>query len=148
MKIESWLSIIAVIVSVVSLFWQNYKENKHHKANLESEYFKEIYLDYLVNEIPKARKPIVFSNGKIIGTDQMIEVLNNIRQDSLFFKFEDNKYYDQIYSKLQSLENKYVESSDVNMTNDEFSKFHSETDSSMTEIYRIITNKYIGNDTK
>ena len=49
---SSILSIIAIIISIGTLFFQNYKNEKHHRTNLEAGYFKDIYLEYLLKEIP------------------------------------------------------------------------------------------------
>lgn len=145
-SLELWLSFGAVIISIVSFAWQTYKEDKYHKTNLESSYFNDIYMKYLIKEIPEGRKRIAFNNGRLSGTDNIITTLNNIRQDSLYFMFNDKKYYDNICDKLQKLEDKYVEVDEL--TNEQFVIFLSDTENMMSEIYKIITNKYHGNKRK
>ncbi|MEV6742771.1 hypothetical protein AB0N14_40340, partial [Streptomyces sp. NPDC051104] len=55
---SSILSIIAIIISIGTLFFQNYKNEKHHRTNLEAGYFKDIYLEYLLKEIPRSRQKV------------------------------------------------------------------------------------------
>lgn len=145
-NLELWLSGTAVLISIGSLMWQSYKEEKHHKTNLESSYFNDIYMRYLIKDIPEGRNRIVFNNGHVSGTNNIIDTLNKIRQDSLFFKYKDEVYYKIISNKLQELENLYVE---VDMlSTDEFVVFSNKTEEMISDIYQIVTSKYHGNKTK
>ena len=51
---------------------------------------------------------IHYNNQTVSDTDDLINVLNEIRQASLFFKYKDKEYYKTLYDKLQDLENKLV----------------------------------------
>ncbi|KST97857.1 hypothetical protein [Lactococcus lactis] len=139
---SSILSIIAIIISIGTLFFQNYKNEKHHRTNLEAGYFKDIYLEYLLKEIPRSRQKVIFNGEKITGTDDIIEVLNLIRQDSLFFKYKSPEYYRKIVHKIQELEDKYIDPKVSD--SDSFAEFHAEVEKLLSDIYRIIFDEYLG----
>ena len=139
---QSVLSILAIIISLASLFWQSFKNEKHHRTNLEAEYYREIYWDYLLKKIPEARQKIKFSQDKVTGTKDMTEVLNLIRQDSLFFKYKNKKYYDKLIKKIQGLEDMYINPTVTD--SDGFARFHLDTEKIISDIYEMITAEYLG----
>lgn len=142
LEISDILAIVAIIVSVGTLFWQSYKSEKHHTANLEAEYYKVIYWDYLLKKIPQARNLVVHSKNGLTGESMIIEVLNNLRKDSLFFKYKDPKFYEDIKTKTQMLEDLYTDPGELD--NDNFINFYCKAEKLLSEIYRIINKQYLG----
>ena len=53
---SDFLSIVAIIISIVVAIVEYIKEVRLSRINLESEYYKDIYKNHLVYEIPTARK--------------------------------------------------------------------------------------------
>ena len=83
------------------------------------------------------------SDDKLCDTDSLIDELNSMRRDSLFFKYHDKVFYENIHSKLQNLEDKLTKKSDL-MDGDEYAEFISELNEDIGDIYVTINNKYMG----
>lgn len=138
------ISLIAILVSICTAIWQGCQETKRQKVDLNSGFYKDIYWEYLIKRIPESRNFVKHNTveNKITGTDNIIDELNNIRRDSLFFKFNDRNFYEEICEKLQNLEDKYVKADKMILA--KYDEFNKEVDLMLTEIYDTITSKYTG----
>ncbi|MDT2872880.1 hypothetical protein P7H79_05790 [Lactococcus lactis] len=146
-KLAIWaivISILAILVSAGTVIWQGCQERKRQKIDLKSLFYKDIYWEYLIKKIPESRNFVKHSaiENKITGTDKITDELNNIRRDSLFFKFTDKTFYDGICEKLENLEDKYVKADKMILA--KYNEFNKEVDIMLTEIYDMITSKYTG----
>lgn len=141
------ISILAISISVATALFEYIWNKKINVINLEADLHKSIYTDFLVKKIPEARSYIVYSDEQLKETDKLIETLNDMRRASLFYKYEDKAFYDNLTCKLQELENKLVKKTGI-MSNDEFSSFHTSINSDISDIYDIIMNKYRGKRAK
>ncbi len=144
LSLELVLSIIAIIISILSVLFEYLWNQKINRTNLEADFFKDIYGDYLMHKIPEARNVIHYNNQIVSDTEDLIEVLNDIRRASLFYKYKDKKFYKDLCGKLGILEDKLVEKADKTLDNDDYSDFIQEINSYIEDIYNIIMNKYIG----
>lgn len=142
--VELFLSGVAIIISLAAILLELWGNQRLNKVNLESRYYDEIYKEYLIMKIPEARNKLVFNNNKILGADTLIDVLNEMRRNSIFFKFHNKKFYDSLYGKLQCLEDELVEKSDKTLENDEFCSFTNEVNDGLEKIYDIILTNYTG----
>ncbi|MDG4984413.1 hypothetical protein OGZ51_09685 [Lactococcus lactis] len=154
MTLDNKLSVAAIIISILAIlgsfftvFWQGRQSANRQKIDLESIFYKDIYWDYLVKKLPESRNFVQHNTveNRITGTDNIIDELNNIRRDSLFFKFTNENFYEEICEKLQNLEDKYVKAD--KMILEKYDEFNLEVDEMLTEIYDMITSKYTGSDT-
>ncbi|MGF2154927.1 hypothetical protein [Lactococcus lactis] len=138
------MSFLAIVVSGLTAMWQVFQERKRQKIDLNSLFYKDIYWEYLIKKIPESRNFVQHSaiENKITGTDKITNELNNIRRDSLFFKFTDNEFYQEICKKLENLEDKYVKADKMILA--KYDEFNKEVDILLTEIYDMITSKYTG----
>lgn len=140
-QIKDWdLSIVAIIVSLVSLYFSN----ANNKINLEATYIDQIFQNYMLIKIPEGRKQITHSNGEVKGTDNLIETLNEMRQDSLYYSYQDKKFYEELNRGLQDLEDYLVNQGDKNISNEEFSDFITTISKYLSNIYNLIHDKYLG----
>lgn len=141
---ELILSIVAILISVAAIVIEWVEAKQNIRIGLEADYFSKIYQEYLMKKLPEARRLIRLNNdGKLCDTDSLIDELNNMRRDSLFFKYHDKIFYKNIRSKLQNLEDKLTKKSDV-MDGDEYAEFISELNEDLGDIYVTINNKYMG----
>lgn len=141
---ELILSILAILISICAIFFEYFWNQKINKTNLEADFFRNIYGDFLMNKISKARNIIHYNNQKISDTQDLIDVLNDIRHSSLFYKYKDKSFYNLLCERLRTLEDKLVSKTDKILDNDDYSDFIQETNSDIETIYNIIMNKYIG----
>lgn len=143
-NLELLLSIIAIIISVITILIEFYGNQRVNRINLEANFFEKIYNDFLVEIIPNARNEIVYNNNVVSGVETLIDVLNDMRRKSLFFKYKEEKFYNRLCSKLQELENELVEKSDLTLDSDDYCKFTEYIKEALEEIYDIILCKYTG----
>lgn len=143
MKIEGYLSMLALFISLGTAAFEYFWNIKINKTNLESEFVMDIYREFLIVKIPEARNYIHYGDEVLRDTDKLVDVLNEIRHASLFYKYKDKAYYHHLCKKLQLLEDKLIMGTG-SMTNDEFVMFNNELNGSIEEIYSIIMKKYKG----
>lgn len=144
MDISDILSLLAIIISIASVFYQWRNDVKLNTINLEAEYFKEIYEKHLLYDLPSARKYLYFHGNKLEGYEKLMDELNTIRNDSLYFLYSDNRFYDELKFVLQELED-YL----GNCANQELSIPNQEVvmegiQEKMETIYDTIIQKYHG----
>lgn len=139
------VSIVAAIIALAVAFIQHKREHRINQTNLESVYFNEIYKEYLIKRIPNSRKYIhIDMNGVLKDTDKIRDELNNIRQDSLYYLYNDETFYNELKKKCQNLEDYLVRSSANPLLGEDQTEFHGKLQSELKEIYRTINNKFLG----
>lgn len=138
------ISICAFIVSVLVPIFEFLWNNKMNKHNLEAEYFREMYGEIMYQKIPKAIEYFHFDGKKIYGTDNMLDVLREIRTRSLYFKVTDKLFFDELKRTVQDLEDYIVQTPDE-MTTVQFATFYATVNQKIEVIYARMSNKYIGN---
>ncbi len=138
------LSLIAIIVSLGSAAYQWYLDSHMNQVNLESEYFKSLYSKHLLYDLPIARKYIRFDQNKLVDIDLLIDELNSIRNDSLFFKYADIDFYTDAKIVLQQLEDYLIDSSQRVLTDEEQKTVLEQIEIKLKSVYRTFGNKYIG----
>lgn len=146
-NIELILALIAIIISISTAFFEFVWNTKINKINLEADFIKDIYIDYLMIKIPEARNIIHYSNEILSQTDNLVDVLNDIRRSSLFFKYKDKEFYKKLCEKLQNLEDNLVIKTG-HISADDFAEFTNDLNDKIEEIYKIIIKKYIGKKIK
>lgn len=142
--LELVLSIIAIVISVIAIGFEFFGSQRINRINLEAKFYEEIYNEFLLEKIPNARNKLTYNNNILSGTEDLIDVLNDIRRKSLFFKYRDEKYYENLCKHLQDFEDELVQKSDVSLDNEQFCKFTKYVNDSLEEIYNIIISKYTG----
>lgn len=101
------LSIIALVVSGISIFYQI----KLNNTNLQSIYFEEIFGKYLKDKIPRVMERLDFNaSGKLCVEYRQInkEFMAMIR-DCGYFKYAKNDFYYELTEKTKDLEEHLVD---------------------------------------
>lgn len=129
------VAVLAAIISVIAAIDVHIQNKKLNKINLKAGYFDTIYKEYLIFIIPKARTYITFLDGKLAGTDKLVNELNNLRRDSLYFFYSDRKFYDGLKNKLQTLEDYLIISQNEYFTSDEQKIVFENIQNDLTKIY-------------
>lgn len=143
-ELPIWISIIALIVSVASPYFEYKWNQKMNKNNLEAEYFRKIYSSFLMKEIPEARLFMHYNHNKLSDVDSLTQVLRKIRQESIYFKYNNRNFYDELLDKLQILEDDLVLSEGRDMDNDTYVEFYKRSEREIEAIYECITKQYLG----
>lgn len=137
-----WIAVIALIVSTSLLIYQIYKELFYRRKELESSIFLEIYKDTLLFDIPKARRAIGYSENRIIGTDEIIETISQLRKQSTFYQYADKDFYKEVLRLSEEIEDEFVVAKD--MRDNEYRKFIQKMDNRFSTLYKLLMSKYRG----
>lgn len=143
LTLEGIIACIALVISVITLFVEIIQNSKNTKINSESEIFNQIFYEHLLKKIPEARQKIIYSNSRIVGTEDLIKELNTLRQDALYFKYKDKKFYKLLKQSLQSLEDKLV--SQELKEEEDYAELYNEISKDLESIYSLIMSKQIRN---
>lgn len=98
-----WISIIISVIAILVSIYSIKSNIKINKINIQRSYFDEIYKEYLIKKLPKARSDIRVIENKITGTINMCNVIKDIKFDSLYYKYHDKKFYEKINAMCQNL---------------------------------------------
>jgi hypothetical protein len=142
MEVSIILSIAAIIISIGIPIFEYCNNIKFNKVSLISDYYKEIYSVYLMKEIPKARMYIRYSEERLSGTEKIIDVLRLVREDSIFFKYNDHLFYEQLITIIQELEDLLVLTD--KMSNDNYVLFYIDFEKKLGHIYECISRRHLG----
>ncbi|MBQ3706512.1 MAG: hypothetical protein II889_01260 [Clostridia bacterium] len=134
-------SSIAILISVITLI----EQKRRQRTELEYEFFKNHFMDYLNNDIPNGRKLIVFEDEKLVGIDNLLDVLTRMRKDADYFKYSNNKFYKKFKKVNQKLEDFLSEGlNKQGYDNDRQSEFNRKCDRKIRKLYITITKQYFG----
>lgn len=136
------ISLVSVICSFTIAVLQIVNSNKNNFTNLEAEFFKELYLEILMYDIPKGRAYIHYNEKRISGVDQLIDAISEIRRRSLYFKSNHPKYYDELIKICQELEDMLVKT-DKEFTSEDFYQFMKSIENMIDNLYEHISKEYI-----
>lgn len=142
---ETVLSFFAIIISIGTVIFEYIRELKFNRTNLEAIYYTDIYKEHLVYGIPNARKYIKIDiNNQLIGTDKLINELQKLRQDSLYFQYSNIKFYEELCKATQTLEDFLVENTSKFYEGEEQTKIYNYIQNGLNEVYRVISSGYLG----
>lgn len=138
MNISLKISILSLIISIGTVFFEYFFNKKINSINLDAEYFNDIFKDFLIEHIPEKRAKVQrTSSGNIIGIDPFLDLLRKIRKKSLFFKFKDREFYNELLSTIQELEDELVLiESPIDI--DEYNKHMLIVDSKINSFYDVV----------
>ena len=77
------------------------------------------------------------SQGEVLGIDQFLYLLREIRRNSLYFKFRNIEFYSEILSLIQRLEDELVVA-EAKMSVAQYNKLSVRIDSMINDIYEEI----------
>lgn len=138
------LSAVAVIISVVVPIYQDKAEKKLNRIELKAIYHQDIYKNYLIKEIPVARRYLTFDNdGRLANIDKLCSCLRGITFDSLYFLYAAPSYYHMLQEKCGMLEDYLVECSQKPHSKEITKQIENEIQIKIKEIYDIIEDKYV-----
>lgn len=95
----------AFLVSIISA-WVTYKQNqKLSSLNMQSRYYEKIFDEFLITKIPNGRQYLKYlDNGSFIGAEKLIETLSDLKTKSLYFKYHNESFYNELCTLIEKLE--------------------------------------------
>ena len=138
------LATIAIIISIISLVTSVYIENKKLKRESDAKFFQDIYYSYMKKIIPKAESSIDFDreNNKITGINGMVDLLLDLREQSMPYKYIDKTFYDKFINFLVNTEDFYIAELNTVRDKQKFEIFQNKSLKKMEALYRILNNKF------
>lgn len=143
------MEIAAFVISILSLFvaflmpiYEQYRSKKVNDINLNSEYLKDIYIKYLTDKIPNARKLIRFNDDKLSDVAELANAFQELLHQVYFFKYIDEEFYAELKIYIQDLEDSLSNDSGMKFSDEEKEKFNESLEEKVTNIYSILNNKY------
>ena len=138
------LATIAIIISIISLVTSVYIENKKLKRESDAKFFQDIYYSYMKKIIPEAESSIDFDreNNKITGINGMVDLLLDLREQSMPYKYIDKTFYDKFINFLVNTEDFYIAELNTVRDKQKFEIFQNKSLKKMEALYRILNNKF------
>jgi len=141
------ISIAAFLVSIIAIIVTFCQNKSITTLNLQSRYFEKIFDKYLIEKIPKARTYIQYINNRLVDADKLIDVLDNVKSDSLYFKYNNNKFYESLKSNIDDLGKFLSECSNIDESDqDKQADNIKEIGNKITNIYQIINTYSTGSN--
>ena len=139
------ISILALVFSGIVLIVETIREFKITRMGMEFEFYMEIYKEHLIKKIPEARRVMRFDESHCLKDAQpLIDELNEIRRDSLYFMYNNKNFYTQLKTKLQTLEDYLIVTEAKKVLADEQTAFWNEVQEGLKGIYETISKAYRG----
>lgn len=138
------IATVALFLSAAIAIGDVTVNRKMNKSNLNSYYFNEIYREHLISKIPQARKRISINyNGNLVGYEDMVQEMKDIQSDSLFYKYNNEKYFEKLKKAAQNVEDFLIAEAGETFSREEQVHFMNELHKRMTELYKILNDQYI-----
>ncbi|CYU37440.1 hypothetical protein HO929_08750 [Streptococcus suis] len=144
MIISDWIAVIALIVSIASIFTSFVIENKRLKRESDAKFFQDIYFGYMKVQIPIAESNISFdsSSNKLNGIKGIQKVLIALRKKSSPYRFLDKNFYDKFIKVLENVEDFYIDSLNKVQDSYRYENFQNESRNKISELYSILNKKF------
>ncbi len=137
------VAIASLGLTFVIFLYQALRERKQSRANLNSEYFRELYSRYLLSEIPQSRTRIVFDkDDKLCGFEDFINLINEMLRESLYYRYVDEEYYLELKTYIQDVEDYILEIANSTIAKELQDNVFSEIEEKLESIYICMTHKY------
>lgn len=139
------ISILAFALSIYVAIAESKRDYKITKISIEFEFYKEIYKDHLIKKIPETRRYMwIDKNGYLKDSQPLIDELNEVRRDSLYFRYNNKTFYSKLTKKLQKLEDYLIESESRILIGEDQTTFLSSVQNQLNGIYEVISQAYCG----
>lgn len=136
------VSIISIVVSVGTIFYDKMVDKKINEINMNSIYFNELFMEILSKKLPQCRRRIIFDNsGQLTGTDELIDVLREFRVNSQFFRYTDPIFFKSLINALQKLEDDVLTFENEKHIGKEQTKINRKISEDVSKIYKLTFNK-------
>ena len=138
------ISCISLISTIGLTIWEIINNVKTNAVNLQSVICEKVFDKFLIEDIPQARRFLKFdSKNNLTGGEKLNNVLVDIRNSSLYFRYNDRNFYDKLDEKLTELEDYLTNLMNKVHETTKHAEIYNKIDEMIKEIYLIIYNKKI-----
>ena len=142
------LDYLAIAISILALFIAWYDiihQKKMNRANLQADYFREIFGVYLKEKIPNAGKKLCFgSNGKLDKSyKSLTKVMFEMIRKCGYFRYVNNNFFVELQDKVKELDECMVELANEVVTDREGqNKILLEIHKKIEDIFNLVNKEY------
>lgn len=140
MEDSTIISCVALIISFITPIFNYFMNRRVNDITLESQHLKDIYVEFLTQRIPEARRDIIYTDTYFQGSYPLQKVLLELLKALSFYKYIDNDFYMDVKIAIQKLEDYIVLNESEIFRNSEIPRKEIEKD--LSDIYNIINTKY------
>lgn len=140
MEDSTIISCFALIVSFITPIFNYIMNRRVNGIVLESQHLKDIYVEFLTQKIPDARRYIIYTDTCFQGSYPLQKALIELMKALSFYQYIDEDFYIDIKIAIQKLEDYIVVNESETFKNSEIPK--KEIEKNLSEIYNIINTKY------
>lgn len=134
MKLSDYLSLIAIIVSIATVWLNKIKQDKMN----EYEFTKELYREDILNTLPKLRNQLRNTKIKgVTGVDELDDEIKKLTEKVLYFKYTHKDVYKKLRAELMSFDDFLVDSKKT-MDGETYSEFEEGVNQYLEKIYKIL----------
>lgn len=141
------ISLFSLLVAVGVGYNQVKSDTKINSINLDAANFNAVFQKHLLFELPKAVRYVHYDiNNRLTDVDKLIEELNIICQDALYYKYTKESFYTTLVNECQYFEDYLVKNADITVFNTKEKKIECDDKRRkyLTNIYKICANAYMG----
>lgn len=132
------ISFLAIIVSIIAIII-SVKQNKNDKVyQKKSKYFDEIFMEYLITKIPRAKEYIRFDNNKLSDEERFIEELTSMLHKSMYYKISEYEFYKGLSNRVDYIEQYISDSKNKDIVQEDQGHFWVDFNSLLEDLYRYI----------
>lgn len=117
-----------------------------NKNALMSTYYSVTYKKYLTELLPITRMNISYDRQSrfLSGTDKLEDLIMDMRDESLYFKYQNTVFYKNLMVKLDKIDDLIVENGQKRLAENAFKEFEIKLDDAIANMYKLINDNYIG----
>lgn len=135
------ISILAVVISIISIVCNYFQQRRERKTMLEAEHFRKTVSKYMLRSLPRARSEIgINQEGRLYACDSFEEALDEFKRSILYYKYANFDFYRRVSLAIFKVED-YVKSSQ-NISHVDSSIFESELTDKLRFLYEVCANYY------
>lgn len=106
--------------------------------------YSEIFDEFLIERIPKARTYLRFESNKLVDSDQLSDTLADLLNTILYFRYADKKFYELLHSQIQDIEDFVLECGNKQFVQEEQGRVFDQIQEKLEKLYKIVNDNYIG----
>ncbi len=140
------ISILAIMISLFSVGWSIFQHIANTKS-VETEYFFNIAEKILAEDLPVARRHLIFDINGCLSSDYMklTDVITELRKKIQFFYFQDQSFYREIDKSLIDLDEAIIVMADKKKVElKEQQVFFVGVDNQIAKVYKKLLGRHAG----
>lgn len=106
--------------------------------------YNEIFDEFLIERIPKARTYLRFENNKLVDSEQLSDTLTDLLNTILYFRYADKEFYELLHTQIQDIEDFVLECGNKQSVQEEQGRAFDQIQYKLEMLYKTVNDNYIG----